>query len=318
MMRTSKKVNLLFLAVVLLHLTASMVLSMLLLRSFTVNLVAQLIISELAILIPGFIFLLLNNCNLPEWLPFRKPKASTVLWTILFTYLIMPLITMVNIFSQLFTKNAITEMSTELLSLPFVVVVLIVGVFGPFCEEFIFRGIIYSGYRKTGRIFLSAFLSALLFGLMHMNFNQFCYAFVLGFIFAMLIEATGNLWPAVIGHVIVNTHNVVMLYGAKKLYSVPGMDMEALIAEEITLDMKLYMLGVYLILSVIFTALACMVFWALCKTENREAYIRSIFKREKDKAGKDKRLLSVAGVLGILVCLFVMFGLQPLLAQLGR
>ena len=303
---------------------------MLLLRSFSISLPVQLIISELTILIPGFLFLLIHNCDLTEWLSFRKMKWSSVGLTVLFTYLLMPLISFVNVFSQLFDSNTVLGMSDEIVSMPVILMIFIMGVFGPFCEEFVFRGIIFSGYRKTGRLLGALVLSSLLFGLMHMNFNQFCYAFVLGVCFALLMEATGSLWSSVIGHVIVNTHNVIMLFGVRKLYTAMGIDIDEIYEQGMTLDSKLYALGLFLILSVIFTALAAMVFIAICKIEGKEEHIRAIFTRQlPEKTGtlpteaeppsstKQTRLVTVSGWVGIAICLFMMFGLTPLARLFG-
>jgi len=308
---------------------------MLLLRSFSISLPVQLIISELTILIPGFLFLLIHNCDLTEWLSLRKMKWSSVGLTVLFTYLLMPLISFVNVFSQLFDSNTVLGMSDEIVSMPVILMIFIMGVFGPFCEEFVFRGIIFSGYRKTGRLLGTLVLSSLLFGLMHMNFNQFCYAFVLGVCFALLMEATGSLWSSVIGHVIVNTHNVIMLFGIRKLYAAMGIDMDEIYEQGMTLDSKLYALGLFLILSVIFTALAAMVFIAICKIEGKEEHMRAIFTRRlpertgplpaeieqtkgtEQRPGKKTRLVTVSGWIGIAICLFMMFGMTPLVRLLG-
>ncbi|HOO27625.1 MAG TPA: CPBP family intramembrane metalloprotease [Lachnospiraceae bacterium] len=296
---------------------------MLLLRSLSVPPAVQFIASELIILIPGFLFLLIYNCDLRKWIPFKKMNGYSIGMTVLFTYLMMPLISFINIFSQLFSENEILGITDEILSIPSLLVVFIIGILGPFCEEFIFRGIIFSGYKKTGRLLGALILSSLLFGLMHMNFNQFCYAGILGFVFALLVEATGSLWSSVISHMIVNTHNVVMLFAVQKLYTALGTDMEQLYGESVTLDEKLYALGLFLILSVIFTSLAAAVFAAICKRQGTAGHIRDIFKsRQENLTGPESRrkkepLLTFSGVFGIAVCLFVMFGLDPVLRMLG-
>ena len=131
---------------------------------------------------------------------------------VLFTFLIMPLVTVLNAISMFFTENAVVAMQEEILSVTFPVMLFMIGIFGPFCEEFVFRGMVYGGYVKSGSRFWAILLSALLFGLMHMNFNQFCYAFVLGIIFALINEVLESTWPAFICHAVVNTQNVIMLY----------------------------------------------------------------------------------------------------------
>ena len=52
----------------------------------------------------------------------------------------------------------------------------------------------------------AALMSGLLFGCFHLNINQALYAFVMGIVFAYMVEATGSLWSSVIAHFAVNTY----------------------------------------------------------------------------------------------------------------
>ena len=45
---------------------------------------------------------------------------------------------------------------------------------------------------------------ALIFAALHFNMVQFVYAFLLGVVFALFVEKTGKLYPAVIAYVIAN------------------------------------------------------------------------------------------------------------------
>ena len=69
-------------------------------------------------------------------------------------------------------NNAVNSISGEVLAVPFPIMLFLMGMFGPFCEEFVFRGMILRGHKKSGSVFWAIFWSSLLFGLMHMNFNQ--------------------------------------------------------------------------------------------------------------------------------------------------
>ena len=93
-----------------------------------------------------------------------------------------------------------------------------------------------------------------------------------------------------------------------------GIDMEEIYEQGLTLDSKLFALGMFLILSVIFTILAAMVFIAICKNEGKEEHVLTIFtKRPQEKT----RLVTVSGWMGIAICIFMMFGLAPLARLLG-
>ena len=309
----NKKTNRLFLLVLIVHFGASILLSALVLGSVKISTFTQLLISELSILIPGFIFLLWNRYDLSEWVPFRKIRLKTVFLCILFTFLIMPLISLVNVFSQLFTTNEVVEMSADLLEMPVVILIFMVGVYGPFCEEFIFRGILYSGFKKSGSVVAAAVLSAVYFGLLHLNINQFTYALVLGFVFCMLNEATGSILSSMIGHIVVNSWNCILLIGANWAYSKAGMDASAIAETEVNTDAKLYMIGGLLIVSFITTILAYMVFNVICEAENRTEHVKSLF-----SSNEKSHLLTASGYVAIAVCVFIMLFLDKCIEMLSK
>ena len=83
------------------------------------------------------------------------------------------------------------------------VLLLTIGVLAPICEEVTFRGILFTGFKRTNRIFGSILWTAFLFGLFHMNLNQFGYAMMIGIVSAFLVEATGSLIPSLILHILI-------------------------------------------------------------------------------------------------------------------
>lgn len=316
-MSLTKKTSMLFFITVVLHITASLFVSMLLLRGMNINPVMELILSELLILIPGMAFLVLHKEQAEELLRIRRIKVSTFFLTILFTYLLMPLISLVNIISQLFVENEVLGAFSQMISVNPLILLFLVGIYGPLCEEFVFRGLIFGGYRMTGRILMSAFVSGLLFGLLHLNINQFCYAFLLGVVFALLNEATGSVVSSAISHIIVNSHNVLLMIGSMKMYQMMGLDLDEMMKNEVTFDQKLMMIGVFLVISLITTTLAAMVFIAICKRENTEEHVKALFTGknvgEEEKQCEKQPIASMALYISIGICLFVMFLLDPMI-----
>lgn len=70
-------------------------------------------------------------------------------------------------------------------------------------EEFLHRGIVLQGIKHMG--FKKAIvLSSLLFGLVHFNIQQVCYAFVVGLILGLVAVVSKNIWPAIIIHFVNN------------------------------------------------------------------------------------------------------------------
>lgn len=92
-------------------------------------------------------------------------------------------------------------------------------VIAPIFEEILYRGIIFGGLRRKGQGFIfSAYLSAMLFGLMHMNVSQGINAFVLGLLAAYVYEQTGNLKISIGLHLLNNLFVTLGGYWMEGLY----------------------------------------------------------------------------------------------------
>lgn len=311
----SKKVNWLFLCLVLVDLAvlALQIFSLILTgKGLSIGIAANFILSQMMILLPALLFLLLSvkgnfTGSLNEMVGFHKIKLSTFFMVLLFTILTMPMTTAINAISMLFVDNAVNAMSGEVLKMPFPLMLFLIGIFGPFSEEFVFRGIIFRGYKNSGPVIWAIFWSALLFGLMHMNFNQAAYAIALGIMFAFLVEATGSLWSSVIAHMLFNSEQVCVMYLLDHISpnalgdSGSTLTTEALIAA----------IGPCLIVAVIATSIAvCVLVW-IAGNEGRGERFRSIWRGRKIKEG---RFVSIPLIIAIVLCLAYM----TLMAVLDR
>ena len=179
-----------FLGMVLLHL--AVVAALLIGNVTSMSILLNLFLSEMMLAVPALLALLFSGERPNRVLCFHRMKFTSVLMVIVFTFLMGPLTTFLNAVSMLFVDNAVVDMSGQMLEYPFPVMLFMMAVFGPACEELAFRGILYRGYLKSGSALRAVLLSALLFGLIHMNFNQAPYAFALGAAMALLMETTGS------------------------------------------------------------------------------------------------------------------------------
>lgn len=295
----AKKVNWLFLIILILEVAISFGLMFLAQRGIMLGVVESLLLTELIILVPAGIFLLTSKGDKREFLCFKKISLKTVGMIVLFVYLSMPLTTFLNSLTLFFTTNVVAEAGTEFLQLPFIVVLLLIGVYGPICEELTFRAVFYQGYKRSSTVFYAIFFSALTFGFVHMNLNQMPYAFVIGIMLALLREATGSMWGPILFHVIFNSHSVVMMYVSKALYG--DSEMEA--ALSMTRD-NLIGVSVLGVIAVGATALAGCVLVYIARSEGRLEEIKGIWKNRKE--GKERLvsiplLLALAGYLAMMI-----------------
>ncbi len=340
---TSKRANWLFLVIILVHfgVVAFLIFFGALLPD---SIILNFLLSQGILIMPTIIFLLMFECRerqpvlqmpmppapgMPQMpMPpapkpfeaagFHKVKISTLLMIALCTFLIMPLVTVLNVLTMFFTDNAVAAMEGDIVSTPFPAMLFMIGIFGPFCEEFVFRGVIYRSYRRSGEWLNSMryktlrnngisaiLLSSLLFGLMHMNFNQAVYAFAIGIFLVLLVEAAGSLWASVFCHMFFNSCQVVLMYASEGiLNSIYGQAANETAARMSTQDL-LAALSVYLVIAAVTTPIAgCVIAW-IAKNEGRQDMFRALFGRSV-RAGmppQPEYLLSVPLIIAVVLCL---------------
>ncbi len=86
----------------------------------------------------------------------------------------------------------------------FIMEVLCIGIITPILEEIVFRGLIYTRLRRAMPVMAAQILSALIFGAAHMNWMQFVYASLIGFLMALLFEKYQSIIPSMLFHIAFN------------------------------------------------------------------------------------------------------------------
>ena len=79
----------------------------------------------------------------------------------------------------------------------------------PLVEELLYRGIVYGRAREWLGIKWGIVVSALIFGLIHMNLVQFVYASVFGLLLAGLTERSNGVQAAIAAHMAANLTSVL-------------------------------------------------------------------------------------------------------------
>lgn len=250
--------------------------------------------TEGVVVIPALLFAICSKGRLRDTMAFHKIRIPTIFLAVLYIALLGPLVTLCNAITMLFVENTATEILTIVSAISFGGMFFFVGLLAPVCEEIVFRGVLYTGFRKNGTPMQAILWTAVLFGLFHMNLNQMVYATVLGIAFGLLREATGNIWAGIIGHISINSYSVFIYY----LQSVLPEEELAGTESVLTQDALLAAIGVYLIIALVTTALAVCVLVAIAKLENGKEHLRQVFtKKEKG------RIWSIPLWLGIMICI---------------
>lgn len=307
---STKAVNRLFL--VSLFVEAAVVL-FLKITGIELHAVASVIITQLIMLIPALSFLIGTKTK-PDFITHKRMHPITPVLCVVYTALVMPLITEVNLISQLFVENRASQMAYEMLHVPGWIMILVIGILGPVNEELICRGLYYHSYKKsTNRAVAAMLMSALIFGLLHLNWNQMSYAFVVGIMAVLLIEATGSIVSSMIMHACVNTYNVIVILLQRDTLKQSGGDIQAITdasLESLGISYDQFMMVaivVYGVIALFTTILALLLLWGISAIEKRNTHLRQIFrKREKDGEKSRQSLWTIPLVIGVVLCVLYM------------
>lgn len=318
----TKKINRLMLGIFLLHMAVVGFLTVTA-GQITIGVILSLTLGEMILFTPAVVYLLFYKIRKPavvdapveaevsveegrqvcivekeslkSRLHYNKIKPSTLAYVVIFTWLSMPLTTLINAISMLFVDNTIAAMTDVILNVPFLLMLFIMAVLPACIEELVYRGITYGGYRKSGTKFMAVMLSAIMFGLMHMNLNQAMYAFVIGILLALLFEATNSIFTTMLFHFLYNAQSCCMMFVVEAF--MPGYYSDAanmtMVREEL-----LMVISVYLIMAAVFTPLAFCMLYKIAKNENRVPELMECL--PKKQQGKEK-LVTISYVLAAII-----------------
>lgn len=252
----------------------------------------QLVSGQIALIAPSVFFFIRNGLRPNAYVRMKVMHPLTVLLVVLFAYVSYPVIALCNSISLYFTENKI-DGTMELLydRYPVMVCIIAVAVIPSIVEEFVFRGVLYRTY-QTVSVWKAAFLSALFFGLFHLNLNQMSYAIVMGIVFVLLNEATGTILSSVLMHAIINGTSVVT--GAQ-YYKEHGTLADG--TEQVSLAV-IQSLCVASVFSIFFMILLLK---GMVSIEKRQEEVTALLHQPKQR----KRILSVSGFVVIAICVLL-------------
>lgn len=301
-----KKVNWLFLTTLLVE--AAVMAFMYLCSDISLGIIESLLLSQLIVLVPAVLFLFGARTDPGRLIAHNRPKFTTTLLVVVFTFLCMPAIIAVNAFSMLFVDNEVAGLQSYMLSVPWWQILLMVGIIGPVSEEFVFRGVIYHGYKTSQRFVGSMLLSALLFGLTHLNFNQMSYAVLVGIVSVLLLEGSGSIFYSMLFHICINTTNVVQMLVQKAQGTIMSQE-ESMAYIERTMQMPYKQalavsVSVYAVIAAGATALAGCLLYLIVKKENRVQHMQQLL--HGNTGEKRTKLISVPLVISVVLCLLYM------------
>lgn len=208
---------------------------------------------------------------------FYKTNPLNLLLSTLLAITSIPLVMLVNLISQFLFTPALEDTLSNIGNESYLLSILTIAVFPGIFEELISRGIILSHYKHKSLVVTST-ISGLFFGMMHMNMNQFMYAFVLGFLFSVVVHITGSIVTSIIMHFLINSINLSLAYLAtSELFtSMPGYEeQQAMVDTMNRSELLLQSLGIVILLFVLSLPFFLGILFALIMVNEKMDLIKS-------------------------------------------
>lgn len=162
-------------------------------------------------LIAALIYLKICGDDLKTALRIHPIHIGSFFLIILLAFTIRPVAAFITLIGDLFFNDFTTTTMTQKVMANLGISIFTTAILPGLVEETLFRGVFYSKVRKANPI-KGILLTALFFGIAHMNFQQFCYAFFLGIVFGILVEATDSILSSITAHMVFNGSSLFLTY----------------------------------------------------------------------------------------------------------
>lgn len=261
-----------------------------------------MIVFYLLMLVLALGYLKLGKENIKTRLHLNPPKPSVAFLSILLAFTILPAVSLINNLSQLVFRDFISSSITSTSQHP-LLSILALSILPGIVEEVLFRGVIYSGLRKA-RPIKGILLAALFFGIAHMNFNQFCYAFALGLILGLLLEASDSLFSCMLLHAAFNGVSVI----TSIIYGLAGQS-ELLNQNAISTGMRIQSILILIPVSIAFLVLSALILIAISRISKRSGYLKTWLNKDIRRSWPNEKAASIS----YYAALIISFGYAVLL-----
>lgn len=256
-------------------------------------------------LVPAIIYLIVTKSSFKETLRLNKLHWQDILLIILLGFIVQPVMTFFSLIAAFFFNNDVGSFISEITYTPYILLLGLVALLPSITEEITIRGVVLSGYNNKNK-YVAAAITGLFFGILHLDPQQFLYATVLGFIFALVVRITNSIYASMIIHFIVNGTSVTLAKISKIISdSLPiATETTELTLKNIPSEEKLLLLLVYGVIAVIFSIFVFLIIYALEKINKKRAIEEGRILKEEEEI--KERVINIPFILIIIVYIVVM------------
>jgi len=235
---------------------------------------------QMVISIPTLVYLFVTKQDISEVLRIKAISVPTVLFSILAAILCYPIAALISVISSYFIEGGLTDTMSMVYDAGLGFTLFAVAVLPALGEEILFRGVLYNTYSKVSPR-KGILLSAALFALMHMNFYQMFYAFFVGFVFALMMEAADSLLVPMLMHFVFNAVSVVNGYYVYSSSNVAA-QAEMIVNEDLAMKAALFN---YTVTALVCAGILIVVIYVTYSINKRQ--MKLIFIKKPDVVTKD-------------------------------
>lgn len=260
-------------------------------------------------LLPAVIYIIATKSSFKETLKLKKLHWQDTLLIILLAFVVQPIMTFFSLIATFFFNNEIGSFISEITSTPYVFLLALVALLPAITEEVTIRGIVLSGYENKNK-YVSAIVTGLFFGILHLDPQQFLYAAVLGFILALVVRVTNSIFSSMIMHFIINGTSVTM---AKLVdYITKGLPVTNQSAEltlkNISSSEKLVLFIMYGAIAVTFSIFVFLIIYWLEKLNSKRRVQNYNYRAQEvlETVERKDRIINIPFILSIGIYIFFM------------
>lgn len=169
----------------------------------------QAIFAIFSFIAPTILYTIIKKISIKDILPLKSLSIKNILIIVFMSFAIQPMLQFIGAITNIFSRDEITDVMYIFASVSLPKALFVTAIIPAITEELTMRGVILSGYKKTG-LWTGVLMSSFYFGLMHFTITQLFYTIVAGVIFALIVKVTKSIYASVLMHFIFNGTQITL------------------------------------------------------------------------------------------------------------
>lgn len=168
------------------------------------------------ILIPIYLVMKWRGVPIKQQFRFNKISLGTGIKALAVTLFSLPLAWTLNfLLNYILVHLGIFQVQTMELGSGtgnYFIILFLVAITPGICEEFFFRGMMFTGYEQAFNKKQAIIMTGILFGLFHFNLQNLLLPTFLGMVFAWMVYTTNSIYTSMLGHTLFNAIGATTMY----------------------------------------------------------------------------------------------------------